>query len=171
MKGKIKFYNESKGFGFIVDEKGKDRFFHVSSVKSLVPIERGSKVEFTPSQNEKGLTAIDIMVHESLKPTFIQLGNTRIKLTNIKNYGMKKDYDVLTRPVETETGNKFIDGVVTFLSIASAITGGEVCKEEYKEYYDILYVTTYQNDNFEFSEKDAGFNIHKKFKELDQLLS
>lgn len=54
MKGRIKFYNEDKRFGFIATQEG-DYFFHVSEFgqHDLQP-SAGSYVEFTPSSNRRG---------------------------------------------------------------------------------------------------------------------
>lgn len=45
MKGTIKFYNDSKGYGFILGEDGKDTFVHATGLNGLVPKE-GQEVTF-----------------------------------------------------------------------------------------------------------------------------
>ncbi|MGQ4668495.1 hypothetical protein ACUIJN_22210 [Metabacillus halosaccharovorans] len=40
-----------------------------------------------------------------------------------------------------------------------------------KKQYNILYITTYQGDNYRFDERYAGFNVLEKLKELDQYLA
>ena len=95
MLGRIKFYNSDKGFGFITDENNTDRFFHISDViGSEIPSEQ-QKVSFTPSENEKGLNALNINLLEPTKhrSSFFSISNKRIKLSNIKNYGI---YDIRT---------------------------------------------------------------------------
>lgn len=90
MLGLIKFYNPDKGFGFITDENNTDRFFHISDViGSEIPSEQ-QKVSFTPSENEKGLNALNINLLEPTKhrPSFFSISNKRIKLSNIKDYGI-----------------------------------------------------------------------------------
>jgi len=60
-KGKLKWYNETKGFGFITSEDGKDIFVHRSGF--LSPIDEkneGQEVEFDTKQTEKGLVAINV---------------------------------------------------------------------------------------------------------------
>ncbi len=54
--GTVKFFNESKGFGFITQDSGPDVFVHYSAIsgsgfKTLV---EGQRVEFTYSQGQKG---------------------------------------------------------------------------------------------------------------------
>jgi len=89
MRGRIVRYNEQKGYGFIRGEDGAERFFHISGVKSFESPSQGMIVEFMSSRNEKGLTATDIRIQVTKdRPAFVVLGDTRIKLTNIKSYGM-----------------------------------------------------------------------------------
>jgi CspA family cold shock protein len=62
--GTVKWFNESKGFGFIEQESGPDVFAHFSAIpgdgfKTLL---EGQKVEFTVSDGEKGPQASDIVV-------------------------------------------------------------------------------------------------------------
>lgn len=59
--GKVKWYNEVKGFGFIEPENGKDLFVHRSSLISpFAGLETDQKVEFDTKQGEKGLVAINV---------------------------------------------------------------------------------------------------------------
>lgn len=59
--GKVKFFNEEKGFGFIVPENGsKDLFVHISGVKNGVPLKEDSKVEYEVGQGKKGPCAIEV---------------------------------------------------------------------------------------------------------------
>lgn len=60
-KGTVKFFNESKGFGFIVDdETGKEYFVHVSGL--IDRVNEGDKVEFNLKEGRKGLNAVDVKV-------------------------------------------------------------------------------------------------------------
>ena len=57
--GKVKFFNESKGFGFIVDdETGKDYFVHVSGL--IDEIRDEDAVTFELKEGKKGLNAVDV---------------------------------------------------------------------------------------------------------------
>ena len=54
MKGKVKFFNETKGFGFVTGEDGKDYFVHSTSLEQGVSIREGDTVNFEVEQGTKG---------------------------------------------------------------------------------------------------------------------
>ena len=58
-KGTVKFFNESKGFGFITEEgTSKDYFVHVSGL--VDDIREGDSVEFELQEGKKGLNAVNV---------------------------------------------------------------------------------------------------------------
>ncbi|QMU65146.1 MAG: cold-shock protein [Flavobacteriaceae bacterium] len=60
-KGTVKFFNESKGFGFIVEEgSNKEHFVHVSGL--LDRIRENDEVEFDLQNGRKGLNAVNVKV-------------------------------------------------------------------------------------------------------------
>ncbi len=64
-KGKIKWYNEVKGFGFIETEKGTDIFVHRTSlVNPYSDLQPDQEVEFETKEGEKGLIAVNVKVVE-----------------------------------------------------------------------------------------------------------
>ena len=62
--GKVKWFNEAKGFGFIEQESGPDLFAHFSAINSsgFKTLEEGQAVEFTVTQGQKGPQAENIVV-------------------------------------------------------------------------------------------------------------
>jgi CspA family cold shock protein len=57
--GTVKFFNVTKGFGFITpDDGGKDVFVHVSGLKG--EIREGDKVDFDIEDSPKGLNAVNV---------------------------------------------------------------------------------------------------------------
>lgn len=61
--GTVKWFNETKGFGFIAQDSGADVFAHFSNIKSegFKTLAEGQKVEFTIGQGQKGPTAENII--------------------------------------------------------------------------------------------------------------
>ena len=60
-KGTVKFFNESKGFGFIVDDESKTEYFvHVTGL--IDEIKEGDAVEFELQEGRKGLNAVNVKV-------------------------------------------------------------------------------------------------------------
>ena len=61
-KGKVKWFNNSKGYGFIEREKGDDIFLHYSSIKmdGYRTVKEGQEVEFVVTNGAKGLQADEV---------------------------------------------------------------------------------------------------------------
>ena len=61
--GTVKWFNESKGFGFIEQESGPDVFAHFSAIQSsgFKTLNEGQQVEFTVAQGPKGPQAENIV--------------------------------------------------------------------------------------------------------------
>lgn len=62
VEGTVKWFNESKGFGFISQENGPDVFAHFSAItgSGFKTLAEGQRVEFTITQGQKGPQAADI---------------------------------------------------------------------------------------------------------------
>ncbi len=60
-KGTVKFFNEAKGFGFIVEEDSNNEYFvHVTGLVDR--ISEGDNVEFELKEGKKGLNAVNVKV-------------------------------------------------------------------------------------------------------------
>jgi CspA family cold shock protein len=60
-KGTVKFFNESTGFGFIVEEGSKkEHFVHISGL--VDEVREGDNVEFDLQEGRKGLNAVNVKV-------------------------------------------------------------------------------------------------------------
>ena len=58
-EGTVKFFNDSKGFGFItIQETGKEIFVHTSNL--IDDIREGDKVSFHTEQGQNGLAAVKV---------------------------------------------------------------------------------------------------------------
>ena len=60
-KGTVKFFNDSKGYGFITEEgSNKEHFVHFSGL--IDEIREGDEVEFDLTEGKKGLNAVNVKV-------------------------------------------------------------------------------------------------------------
>ena len=60
-KGTVKFFNDSKGYGFITEEgSGKEHFVHISGL--VDEIKEGDEVEFDLKEGKKGMNAVNVKV-------------------------------------------------------------------------------------------------------------
>ncbi len=57
-KGTVKFFNETKGFGFIKGEDGQEVFVHVTGLKE--EIRENDNVVFDVQEGKKGLNAVNV---------------------------------------------------------------------------------------------------------------
>ena len=65
IKGQVKWFNDSKGFGFITPDDGsKDIFVHHSAIQSngFKTLTEGQKVEFEIKQGQKGPSAMNVIL-------------------------------------------------------------------------------------------------------------
>lgn len=63
MKGKVKWFNSEKGFGFIETEEGNDVFVHFTAIQSegFKTLDEGQSVEFNVVQGNRGPQAENVI--------------------------------------------------------------------------------------------------------------
>ncbi|CAM3387547.1 cold shock domain-containing protein [Pseudostreptobacillus hongkongensis] len=63
MLGKVKWFNEKRGIGFIAGEDGKDYFLHFSKImkSGFKTVAEGEEVEFELEESEKGPQATNVV--------------------------------------------------------------------------------------------------------------
>lgn len=66
MKGKVKWFDSKKGYGFITGEDGKEVFVHYSGIvkDGFRSLNEGQAVEFELGDGSKGIQAINVTVAE-----------------------------------------------------------------------------------------------------------
>jgi len=61
MEGRIKFFKQDKGFGFIIGEDEKDYFFHITGFREQPEnVSKDDAVTFDVVENNRGLQAVNI---------------------------------------------------------------------------------------------------------------
>ena len=71
MKGRVKWFNNEKGYGFIEYTDKEDIFVHYSAIRQdgYKTLEEGQLVEFKLLETDKGLQALDVVVIKELAST------------------------------------------------------------------------------------------------------
>lgn len=64
MTGKVKWFNDSKGFGFITDERGRDFYVHYTEIqiKGFKTLKPDQAVKFNGYETDLGLEAKDVEI-------------------------------------------------------------------------------------------------------------
>ena len=62
-RGKVKWFNNQKGYGFITTDSGNDVFLHYSAIQGegFKSIDEGQEVEFEIEQGPKGAQAVNVV--------------------------------------------------------------------------------------------------------------
>ncbi|MCW2478668.1 cold shock domain-containing protein [Candidatus Symbiopectobacterium sp. NZEC135] len=146
MNGTITTWFKDKGFGFIKDENGDNRYFHVIKVANPDLLKKGATVSFEPTTNNKGLSAYAVKVEPESK--YIYIAGERIKLTAIKSFL------VFSEEVPADTR---IDKENTVLSVGALM--GNIKPKSVATSSDVrsmkkLAITTFQGSTLIFTEDE-----------------
>ena len=64
MEGKVKFFNDSKGFGFVTADDGNEYFVHISGVAEGVTLRENDHVSFDVVEGDRGTKAENVQLIE-----------------------------------------------------------------------------------------------------------
>lgn len=154
MNGTITTWFKEKGFGFIKDENGDNRYFHVIKVANPDLIKKDAAVTFEPGTNNKGLSAYAVKVLPESK--YIYIAGERLKLTAIKSYL------VYSEEVPADTR---IDKENTVLSVGvlmNSIKPKTSVKPDEMRTLKKLAITTFQGGTLIFSEDEIDVDATVK---------
>lgn len=80
-KGTVKWFDRKKGFGFVVNEQGKDVFVHYTTIQleGFKCLDEGQVVEYEEFNSDKGLQGKNVSIVEVAPP---KSGNSKEKVIN-----------------------------------------------------------------------------------------
>ncbi|GKW02525.1 cold-shock protein [Pectobacterium carotovorum] len=154
MNGTITTWFKDKGFGFIKDENGENRYFHVIKVANPDLIKKDAAVTFEPTTNNKGLSAYAVKVLPESK--YIYIAGERIKLTSIKSYLVYSEEVPADIRIDKENTVLSVGILMNSIKPKSAAQPGEV--RSMKK----LAITTFQGTTLIFSEDEIDVDATVK---------
>ena len=154
MNGKITTWFKEKGFGFIKDENGENRYFHVIKVANPELIKKDAAVTFEPTTNNKGLSAYAVKVVPDSKYIFI--AGERLKLTSIKSFVVFNEEEPADTKIDKENAVLSVGLLMNSIKPKSDKKPGEM--RTVKK----LAITTFQNTTLIFTEDEIDIDATVK---------
>ncbi|WP_455916542.1 cold-shock protein [Pantoea agglomerans] len=154
MNGTITTWFKDKGFGFIKDENGDNRYFHEVKVANPDLIKKDAAVTFEPTTNSKGLSAYAVKVAPESK--YIYIAGERIKLTSIKSYVVFSEEVPADTRIDKENAVLSVGILMSSIKPKSATIAGEM--RSVKK----LAITTFQGTTLIFSEDEIDVDTTVK---------
>lgn len=69
--GKVKFYDQEKGFGFIASDEGEEVFLHASALPEGAVVKPGTRLEFGVAAGKRGAQALSVRILDA-KPSLVR---------------------------------------------------------------------------------------------------
>lgn len=154
MNGTITTWFKDKGFGFIKDENGDNRYFHVIKVANPELIKKDAAVTFEPTTNNKGLSAYAVKVVPESK--YIYIAGKRLKLTSIKSYLVYSEEVPADTHIDKENAVLSVGILMSSIKPKSDVKPGDM--RSLKK----LAITTFQGTTLIFSEDEIDIDATVK---------
>lgn len=154
MNGTITTWFKDKGFGFIKDENGDNRYFHVIKVANPELIKKDAAVTFEPTTNNKGLSAYAVKVVPESK--YIYIAGERLKLTSIKSFLVYSEEVPADPGIDKENAVLSVGALLSNIRPKSATKPGEM--RSMKK----LAITTFQGATLIFTEDEIDIEATVK---------
>ena len=154
MNGTITTLFKDKGFGFIKDENGDNRYFHVIKVANPELIKKDAAVTFEPTTNNKGLSAYAVKVIPESKHLYI--AGERLKLTSIKSYLVYSEEVPADTHIDKENAVLSVGLLMNSIKPKASVKPGEM--RTLKK----LAITTFQGTTLIFSEDEIDIDATVK---------
>ena len=154
MNGTITTWFKDKGFGFIKDENGDNRYFHVIKVANPDLIKKDAAVTFEPTTNNKGLSAHAVKVIPESKHLFI--AGERVKLSSIKSFVVFNEEEPADTKIDKENAVLSVGLLMNSIKPKSEKKPGEM--RTVKK----LAITTFQNTTLIFTEDEIDIDATVK---------
>ncbi len=154
MNGTITTWFKEKGFGFIKDENGDNRYFHVVKVENPELVKKDAAVTFEPTTNNKGLSAYAVKVIPQGKYLFI--AGQRIKLSTIKSYLVYSEEVPADKPLDKENSLITVDMLLNNLRPKTVIAPGTL------RTLKTLAITTFQGETLLYTDDEIDVDATVK---------